>query len=95
MRRRLETGRLAQRALLDNQPPSLRSRTSRAAFSRSNKVFADACGQAFAEALVGKTDAGRVAARTGRGVPRDDTAVMAAGRQKAVEETIAGVDGIR
>ena len=91
----LETGRLAQRALLDNQPHLAWLKDVEGRFLAVNKVFADACGQSSPEALVGKTDLDVWPRELAEAYRADDTAVMAAGRQKAVEEPIAGVDGIR
>jgi PAS domain S-box-containing protein len=91
----LETGRLAQRALLDNQPHLAWLKDVDGRFLAVNKVFADACGQPSPEALVGKTDLDVWPRELAEAYRADDTAVMAAGRQKAVEEPIAGTDGTR
>jgi PAS domain S-box-containing protein len=91
----LETGRLAQRALLDNQPHLAWLKDVDGRFLAVNKVFAEACGQSSPEALVGKTDLDVWPRELAEAYRADDAAVMAAGRQKAVEEPIAGVDGTR
>ena len=91
----LETGRLAQRALLDNQPHLAWLKDVDGRFLAVNKVFADACGQSSPDALVGKTDLDVWPRELAEAYRADDAAVMAAGQQKAVEEPIAGVDGTR
>ena len=91
----LETGRLAQRALLDNQPHLAWLKDVDGRFLAVNKVFAEACGMGSPELLVGKTDLDVWPRALAEAYRADDAAVMAAGRQKAVEERIAGVDGTR
>jgi two-component system cell cycle sensor histidine kinase/response regulator CckA len=91
----LETGRLAQRALLDNQPHLAWLKDVDGRFLAVNKVFAEACGQSSPEALVGKTDLDVWPRELAEAYRADDAAVMASGRQKAVEEPIASVDGTR
>src|SRR4029079_6587711 len=88
-------GRLAQRALLDNQPHLAWLKDVEGRFLAVNKVFAEACGQSSPEELVGKTDLDVWPRELAEAYVADDKAVMAAGRQKAVEEPIAGVDGTR
>jgi two-component system cell cycle sensor histidine kinase/response regulator CckA len=91
----LETGRLAQRALLDNQPHLAWLKDVGGRFLAVNKVFAEACGLGSPDLLVGKTDLDVWPRELAEAYRADDAAVMAAGRQKAVEEPIAGVDGTR
>jgi PAS domain S-box-containing protein len=91
----LETGRLAQRALLDNQPHLAWLKDVSGRFLAVNKVFAEACGQPSPEALVGKTDLDVWPRELAEAYRADDAAVMRSGRQKAVEEPIAGVAGTR
>jgi two-component system, cell cycle sensor histidine kinase and response regulator CckA len=91
----LETGRLAQRALLDNQPHLAWLKDVDGRFLAVNKVFAEACGLSSPEALVGKSDLEVWPRELAEAYRADDAAVMASGRQKAVEEPIAGVDGTR
>jgi len=91
----LETGRLAQRALLDNQPHLAWLKDVHGRFLAVNKVFAEACGLGSPELLVGKTDLDVWPRELAEAYRADDAAVMAAGRQKAVEEPIAGVGGTR
>jgi len=91
----LENGRLAQRALLDNQPHLAWLKDVEGRFLAVNKAFADACGQDSPEALVGKTDFDVWPAELAEAYRADDASVIAAGRQKAVEETIVGVDETR
>jgi len=91
----LETGRLAQRALLDNQPHLAWLKDVQGRFLAVNKVFAEACGLGSLELLVGKTDLDVWPRELAEAYRADDAAVMAAGRQKAVEEPIAGVEGTR
>ncbi|HEY7372406.1 MAG TPA: PAS domain-containing protein [Polyangia bacterium] len=91
----LETGRLAQRALLDNQPHLAWLKDVEGRFLAVNKVFAEACGLSSPESLVGKTDLDVWPRALAEAYRADDAAVMASGRQKAVEEPIAGVDGTR
>ncbi len=91
----LETGRLAQRALLDNQPHLAWLKDVEGRFLAVNKAFAEACGLRSPELLVGKTDLDVWPRELAEAYRADDAAVMAAGRQKAVEEPIAGVDGTR
>jgi two-component system, cell cycle sensor histidine kinase and response regulator CckA len=91
----LETGRLAQRALLDNQPHLAWLKDVEGRFLAVNKVFAEASGLGSPELLVGKTDLDVWPRELAEAYRADDAAVMASGRQKAVEEAIASVDGIR
>jgi two-component system, cell cycle sensor histidine kinase and response regulator CckA len=91
----LEAGRLAQRALLDNQPHLAWLKDVEGRFLAVNKVFAEACGLGSPELLVGKTDLDVWPRELAEAYRADDAAVMAAGRQKAVEEPITGVDGTR
>jgi PAS domain S-box-containing protein len=91
----LETGRLAQRALLDNQPHLAWLKDVEGRFLAVNKVFAEACGLSLPEALVGKSDLDVWPRELAEAYRADDAAVMASGRQKAVEEPIASVDGTR
>ena len=91
----LETGRLAQRALLDNQPHLAWLKDVDGRFLAVNKVFAEACGLSSPEALVGKSDLDVWPRELAEAYRADDAAVMASGRQKAVEEPIASVDGTR
>ena len=91
----LETGRLAQRALLDNQPHLAWLKDVEGRFLAVNKVFAEACGLASPELLVGKTDLDVWPRELAEAYRADDAAVMAARSQKAVEEPIAGVNGTR
>ena len=91
----LETGRLAQRALLDNQPHLTWLKDVEGRFLAVNKVFAEACGLSSPESLVGKTDLDVWPLELAEAYRADDAAVMASGRQKAVEEPIASVDGTR
>jgi len=91
----LETGRLAQRALLDNQPHLAWLKDLEGRFLAVNKVFAEACGLSSPELLVGKTDLDVWPRELAESYRTDDAAVMASGRQKAVEEPIASVDGTR
>ena len=91
----LETGRLAQRALLDNQPHLAWLKDAAGRFLAVNKAFAEACGLGSPERLVGKTDLDVWPRELAEAYRADDAAVMAAGRQKATEEPIAGVDGTR
>jgi two-component system, cell cycle sensor histidine kinase and response regulator CckA len=91
----LETGRLAQRALLDNQPHLTWLKDVEGRFLAVNKVFAEACGLSSPESLVGKTDLDVWPRELAEAYRADDAAVMASARQKAVEEPIASVDGTR
>jgi two-component system cell cycle sensor histidine kinase/response regulator CckA len=91
----LETGRLAQRALLDNQPHLAWLKDVEGRFLAVNKVFAEACGLSSPEALVGKSDLDVWPRALAEAYRADDAAVMASGRQNAVEEPIASVDGTR
>jgi len=91
----LETGRLAQRALLDNQPHLAWLKDVHGRFLAVNKIFAEACGLGSPELLVGKTDLDVWPRELAEAYRADDAAVMAAGRQKAVEEPIEGIDGTR
>jgi PAS domain S-box-containing protein len=91
----LETGRFAQRALLDNQPHLAWLKDVEGRFLAVNKVFAEACGRSSPEALVGKTDLDVWPRELAEAYRADDAAVMASGRQKAVEEPIASIDGTR
>jgi PAS domain S-box-containing protein len=91
----IEKSRLAQRALLDNQPHLawLKDRESR--FLTVNRAFAQACGQPDPDAITGKTDFDVWPRELAEAYRADDRAVMEAGTQKMVEEQIAGVDGTR
>ncbi|MFZ5891866.1 MAG: PAS domain-containing hybrid sensor histidine kinase/response regulator [Myxococcota bacterium] len=91
----LEKSRLAQRALLDNQPHLTWLKDVDGRFLAVNKAFADACGQSSPEALVGKTDLDVWPRELAEAYRADDVAVMASRRQKAVEEPVAAVDGTR
>jgi len=91
----LEKSRLAQRALLDNQPHLAWLKDADGRFLAVNKAFADACGKVSPESLVGKTDYDAWPRELAEAYRTDDAAVMASGRQKAVEEPIAGVEGTR
>ncbi len=91
----LETGRLAQRALLDNQPHLAWLKDVEGRFLAVNKVFAEACGLSSPEALVGKSDLDVWPRELAEAYRADDAAVMASRRQQAVEEPIASVDGTR
>jgi PAS domain S-box-containing protein len=91
----LEKSRLSQRALLDNQPHLTWLKDLDGRFLAVNKAFAEACGQSSPEALVGKTDLDVWPRELAEAYRADDQAVIAAGRQKAVEEPIAGIDGTR
>ena len=91
----LEKSRLAQRALLDNQPHLAWLKDAEGRFLAVNKAFADACGKGSPESLVGKTDYDAWPRELAEAYRADDLAVMASGRQTAVEEPIAGVDGTR
>jgi two-component system, cell cycle sensor histidine kinase and response regulator CckA len=91
----LEKGRLAQRALLDNQPHLAWLKDVEGHFLAVNRVFAEACGLSSPESLIGKTDLDVWPRELAEAYRADDAAVMAAGRQKAVEEPIASVDGTR
>ena len=91
----LETGRLAQRALLDNQPHLAWLKDVEGRFLAVNKVFAEACGLSSPESLVGKTNLDVWPPELAEAYRADDAAVMATARQKAVEEPIASVDGTR
>src|SRR6478609_9406612 len=91
----LETGRLAQRALLDNQPHLAWLKDVEGRFLAVNKVFAEACGLSSPDALVGKTDLDVWPRQLADAYRADDASVMASGRQKVVEEPIASVDGTR
>ena len=75
----LETGRLAQRALLDNQPHLTWLKDVEGRFLAVNKVFAEACGLSSPEALVGKTDLDVWPRELAEAYRADDAAVMAAG----------------
>src|SRR4029079_601298 len=88
-------GRLAQRALLDNQPHLAWLKDVEGRFLAVNKVFAEACGLSSPELLVGKTDLDVWPRELAEAYRADDASVMASGRQKAVEEPIARVDGTR
>jgi two-component system cell cycle sensor histidine kinase/response regulator CckA len=91
----LETGRLAQRALLDNQPHLAWLKDTDGRFLAVNRIFAEACGLSSPESLVGKTDLDVWPRELAEAYRADDAAVMASGRQKAVEEPIASVEGTR
>jgi PAS domain S-box-containing protein len=91
----LEKSRLSQRALLDNQPHLTWLKDLDGRFLAVNKAFAEASGQSSPEALVGKTDLDVWPRELAEAYRADDEAVIAAGRQKAVEEPIAGIDGTR
>src|SRR3569623_3119196 len=58
-------------------------------------VFAEACWMGAPELRVGKTDLDVWPRALAEAYRADDAAVLAAGRQKAVEARIAGVDGPR
>jgi len=91
----LENSRLAQRALLDNQPHLAWLKDREGRFLAVNRAFAQACAQPDAEWVVGKTDADVWPMALAEAYRADDLVVMALGRQKVVEEQIADVDGTR
>ncbi len=91
----IEKGRLAQRALLDNQPHLAWLKDREGRFLAVNKAFAQSCGQPSPESMVGKTDLDVWPLALAEAYISDDRAVMESGTQKAVEEQIAEVDGIR
>ncbi len=91
----LEKIRLSQRALLDNQPHLAWLKDREGRFLAVNQAFAAACGQPSPEAMVGKTDLDVWPRDLAEAYRADDAAVIGSGVQKAVEEEIAGADGLR
>jgi two-component system, cell cycle sensor histidine kinase and response regulator CckA len=91
----IEKGRIAQRALLDNQPHLTWLKDREGRFLAVNKAFAQSCGQPSPEAIVGKTDLDVWPIALADAYRADDRVVMDSGVQKAVEEQIADVDGVR
>jgi two-component system, cell cycle sensor histidine kinase and response regulator CckA len=91
----IEKSRLSQRALLDNQPHLAWLKDRGGQFLAVNMAFAKACGQPNPEAVVGKTDFDVWPLELAESYRADDRAVMESGKQKAVEEQIANVDGTR
>jgi two-component system, cell cycle sensor histidine kinase and response regulator CckA len=91
----LEKSRLAQRALIDNQPQLTWLKDCDGHFLVTNKAFADACGQPSPEAMVGKTDLDVWPKELAEAYRADDASVMRTGTQKIVEERIETVAGTR
>jgi PAS domain S-box-containing protein len=91
----IEKNRLHQRALLDNQPHLAWLKDREGRFLAVNQAFAEACGQPSPEAVVGKTDFDVWPHELAGAYRADDFVVMESGAQKAVEEEIAGGDGMR
>ena len=91
----LEKTRLAQRALLDNQPQLTWLKDREGRFLVVNQAFANACGRASPEHVVGKTDFDVWPKELAEAYLADDEAVMQAGCQKIVEEHIETAAGTR
>ncbi len=91
----IEKNQLALRALLDNQPHLAWLKDREGRFLAVNQAFAQSCGQPSPESVVGKTDRDVWPLQLAEAYRADDSAVMAAGAQKMVEEQIAEVDGTR
>jgi two-component system, cell cycle sensor histidine kinase and response regulator CckA len=91
----VERSRLSLQALLDNQPHLAWLKDREGRFLAVNKAFAQACGQASPDAVVGKTDLDVWPLQLAEAYRADDRAVMQAATQTMVEEQIAEVDGMR
>ncbi|MBL0206799.1 MAG: EAL domain-containing protein [Propionivibrio sp.] len=78
-----------QRALLDNFPFLVWLKDNNSRFLAVNQPFADACGQASAGLLVGKTDLDIWPCDLAEAYRADDRAVLESGRPTSTEEQIA------
>jgi len=91
----LDKVRLAQRALLDNQPHLTWLKDREGRFLAVNKAFSDACAQPSPEAMIGKSDLDVWPLELAKAYRLDDAAVISSGEQKIVEERIESVSGTR
>ena len=87
---RLRQRELYLRATLDNLPFLFWLKDTGSRFLAVNKRFADACGRDDPEMLAGLSDYDVWPADLAEGYRQDDFAVMASGREKALEEPVAG-----
>lgn len=78
------------RATLDNLPFLFWLKDTQSRFLAVNKVFADACGRAGPEEVVGLSDFDIWPGALAERYRADDFAVMASRREKSIEEQLAG-----
>jgi PAS domain S-box-containing protein len=81
---------LYQRATLDNLPFFFWLKDAQGRFLAVNQVFADACGRPNPDQIVGLTDFDVWPKELAERYAADDNDVMAARREKSVEEPVAG-----
>ena len=91
----LEKTRLAQRALIDNQPQLTWLKDREGRFIVVNEAFSVACGQSSPDAMLGKTDLDVWPRELAEAYRADDEVVIRTGTQKVVEERIETSKGTR